>query len=355
MSDMLSETTEIREQHRFDLASLQKYMEGNVKGFSGPLTVRQFLHGQSNPTFILSGAGTRYVMRKKPPGKLLPSAHAVDREFRIISALKTRGVPVPDAYTFCRDESLLGTPFYIMEYVEGRIFRTPFAVEAAGAGERGAIYDSMNETLAGIHMVDWNEAGLTDYGKPGNYMARQVDRWARQYEASRTEKIENMESLITWLHDNIPSGESISIVHGDYRLDNVIIHPVEPRVIAVLDWEISTLGHPLADLAYNCMPYHVPDFNNIKMSLLGQDLKVLGIPGEQEYLDAYCRRTGIHAIPDWEFFLAFSIFRLASIVQGVYKRGIDGNASSQNARIYGEYARFLADTGWSLARDGLSH
>jgi len=347
-----TDTTEIREQHRFDIPSLEKYMKDNLEGFSGGLTVQQFVHGQSNPTFILGDDRNTYVLRKKPPGKLLPSAHAVDREFRIISVLGKKGVPVPRAYLLCMDDSVIGTPFYLMEYVEGRIFRSPFAPEASGNEERKAIYDSMNETLAKIHRVDWAEAGLSDYGKPGNYMERQVDRWTKQYMASQTGKIESMERLIAWLRENIPSHEATSIVHGDYRLENMIIHPHEPRVIAVLDWEISTLGHPLADLAYNCMPYHIPDFNDIKMSLQGRDLSLLGIPSEKDYLGSYCRRAGIESIPSWEFFLAFSIFRLASIVQGVYKRGLDGNASSQNARFYGEYARFLADTGWGLAQKG---
>lgn len=353
MEDIYSETSDVREHHRFDLQALQKYMEKNIEGFSGNLSVRQFTHGQSNPTFILTDDSRQYVMRKKPPGKLLPSAHAVDREYRIISVLKETGIPVPEAYTLCVDDSIIGTAFYIMECVRGRIFRTPFAIEARDAGERAAIYDSMNETLTRIHMVDWKAVGLSDYGKPGNYMTRQVGRWTKQYIASQTDEIESMDNLIKWLPVNIPADDETSIVHGDYRLENMIIHPSEPRVTAVLDWEISTIGHPLADLAYNCMGYHMPEFGDVKMSLKGKDLKGLGIPEEKEYVDAYCRRTGRHDLPNWEFFLAFSIFRLASIVQGVYKRGIDGNASSETAKLYGMYARFLADNGWELVKKSI--
>ena len=350
MKSTNSEISDVREQHRFDVEALKNYIHKNINDVSGELTVHQFSHGQSNPTFLLNDNNKKYVMRKKPPGKLLPSAHAVEREYRIITALRDTGVPVPETFAFCENESIVGTAFYIMDYVEGRVFRSPFAHEAAGAGERAAIYDSMNDTLARIHLVDWEAKELSDFGKPGNYMARQVGRWTKQYHASQTDRIESMDNLINWLQDNIPKDDNTSIVHGDYRLENMIIHPTEPRVAAVLDWEISTLGHPHADLAYNCMTYHIPEFGNIKMSLMGVNLKELGIPGEEEYLASYCRRTGMQGIPNWEFFLAFSIFRLAAIVQGVYKRGLDGNASSENAMSYGEFTRFLAHNGWKIVK-----
>jgi len=253
------EMVKIREAHRFDENVLANYLRGTLEGFSGEMTVRQFAYGQSNPTFLLSTGDREYVLRKKPPGKLLPSAHAVEREYRIIKALEKTGVPVPKTYLLCKDDSIIGTPFYIMEKMEGRIFRTPTAPDAADARERAAIFDAMNDTLAKIHTVDWKALGLEDFGKPGNYMARQVSRWSKQYEASKTERIESMDKLIQWLNQHIPTDISTSIVHGDYRLENTMVHSSEPRIIAVFDWELSTLGHPLADLAYNCMGYHLPD------------------------------------------------------------------------------------------------
>jgi len=281
------------------------------------------------------------------------SAHAVDREYRIITALQESDVPVPRTYALCEDDSIIGTAFYIMEYVQGRIFRKVATPEISEPAERAAIFDSMNDTLSKIHLVDWEAKGLSDYGKPGNYMARQVNRWSKQYIASKTDDIKSMDSLIKWLPEHIPEDDSTTIVHGDYRLENMIIHPTEPRAVAVLDWEISTLGHPLADLAYNCTGYHLPDFGNRGISFDGLDLKTLGIPLEEEYLAAYCERTGRSDIPNWNFFLAFSVFRLASIVQGVYKRGLDGIASSETAKTYGEFARFLSDEAWKIVvRDG---
>jgi aminoglycoside phosphotransferase (APT) family kinase protein len=311
--------------------------------------VSQFAFGQSNPTFLLSCRNRQYVLRKKPPGKLLPSAHAVDREYRILKALEKTDVPVPKTYLLCQDESVIGTPFYIMENMTGRVFRTPTAPEASDAGERAALFDTMNATLAKIHLVDWEKLGLADFGKPGNYMARQVSRWSKQYEASQTEQIESMDNLMRWLKGNIPADDSTTIVHGDFRLENTMVHATEPRIIAVFDWELSTLGHPLADLAYNCMGYHLPDMGQKRMAYTSVDLEKWGIPAESAYIEDYCRRTGRSQIPDWEFYMAFSIFRLAAIVQGVYKRGLDGIASSDTAKTYGAMVKVLSDTGWSIA------
>ena len=338
------EITPVRSAHSFDESRLATYLNANIDGFSGALNVGQFEYGQSNPTFLLSAGGKEYVLRKKPPGKLLPSAHAVDREYRIISALKNTDVPVPETLLFCEDDSVIGTPFYVMEWVEGRIFRDPAASGASDARERSAIFDDMNNTLARIHLLDWEALGLTDYGKPGNYMDRQVRRWARQYEASKTDDITAMDHLIQWLKDNIPADDNTTIVHGDFRLENLIIHPSEPLVIAVLDWELSTLGHPLADLAYNCMSYHIPKLEGRLTGYKGLNLAELGIPEETAYFAAYCRRTGRDNILNYRFFMAFSMFRLAAIVQGVYKRGLDGIASSDHAKTYGEYVRFLTDS-----------
>jgi aminoglycoside phosphotransferase (APT) family kinase protein len=323
--------------------ALAEYLRENLDTFSGALSIRKFKHGQSNPTFLLSAGQSSYVLRKKPPGKLLPSAHAVDREYRILRALTATDVPVPVPYLFCEDPSIIGTPFYVMEVVEGRVFRDPIAREVSDAKERAAIFDAMNETLTKIHLVDWQSLGLSDYGKPGNYMARQVGRWAKQYEASKTDEIESMTELIQWLKENTPEDENTSIVHGDYRLENLIIHPTEPRVVAVLDWELSTLGNPLADLAYNCMEYYLPSSGSGRPGHSGLKRDSLGIPREKDYVAAYCRRTGRKDIPHWKFFLAFGMFRLAAILQGVYKRGLDGIASAEDAKTYRTQVQFLSD------------
>lgn len=342
------EIVEIREAHRIDEAALAEYLSHELEGFSGEMRLRQFAYGQSNPTFLLSTSDKEYVLRKKPPGKLLPSAHAVEREYRIIKALQNTDVPVPRTYLLCEDDSIIGTAFYVMERMRGRVFRDPTASEASDASERTAIFDAMNDTLAKIHLLDWKALGLKGFGKPGNYMARQVSRWTKQYQASKTDEIESMDKLIRWLNDNIPSDDRTTIVHGDFRLENTMVHPAEPRIIAVFDWELSTLGHPLADLAYNCMGYHLPDLLNKPMALSSVNPKAHGIPTEEEYLAAYCRRTGRSDIPCWDFFIAFSIFRLAAIIQGVYKRGLDGIASSENAKTYGAFVKQLSDAAWEI-------
>ncbi len=353
MYDIKEEISEVRKEHQFNINSLVNYMSKNIDGFSGKLTVQQFVQGQSNPTFILDDGTKKYVLRKRPPGKLLPSAHAVDREYRIITALKDTDVPVPQTYILCEDESIIGTPFFIMDYVEGRIFRTPLMPEIQDPDERNAIINSMIDSLASLHRVDWDGLGLADYGKTGNYMERQIDRWTKQYEASKTWEIESMDKLIKWLPGNIPQDNSRTIVHGDYRIENLIIHPTEPKVIAILDWELSTLGHPLADLAYNCLGYHIPDFEGKGLSFVGQDIEKLGIPSEEESVNRYFEKIGQGRVKDWEFFLVFGIFRLVAIVQGVYKRGMDGIASSEEAESFGGLVRFLADIAWKLVAEKL--
>jgi aminoglycoside phosphotransferase (APT) family kinase protein len=253
-------------------------------------------------------------------------------------------------HLLCEDASVIGTPFYVMENVSGRIFRDPTVPEAADRNERAAIFDAMNDTLARIHNVDWQAAGLGDFGKPGNYMARQVGKWTKQYMASKTHPVESMERLIEWLPKNIPQDDSTAIVHGDFRLENIIIHPAEPAVRAVLDWELSTLGHPLADLAYNCMGYYLPSMGERALGYAGTDFEKAGVPTEKRYIASYCKRTHRSRIDGWPFFMAFGMFRLAAIVQGVYKRGIDGIASAANAKQYGAYVRFLSDAAWGLVK-----
>ncbi len=348
MNTTNSETTEIRKEHMFEISSLEKYMHDYIEGFSGNLTVRQFTHGQSNPTFILNDAKQKYILRKKPPGKLLPSAHAVDREYRIISALQNTNIPLPKTYALCEDDTVIGTAFYIMEFVEGRIFRDAIVTDAASTSERTAIFESMIETLAHLHQADWRALGLEDYGKPGNYMARQVNRLTKQYMASKTSDIESMNALLEWMPDNIPDDDTTTIAHGDFRLENLIIHPTKPKVVAVLDWELSTLGHPLADLAFNCMVYHLSSTENEKFGFTNHDIDAMGIPSEQDYLKAYCKHTGRNEVLEWDFYIAFSMFRLAAIVQGVYKRGLDGIASSRDTKKYGAMVQILSDIAWDI-------
>jgi len=331
------------ERLRFDIGSLQSWMGANVPDFRGPLEVEQFRGGQSNPTYLLGAPSGRYVLRRKPPGKLLPSAHAVDREYRVITALGGVGFPVPRTYGVCVDEAVVGTAFFVMEYVEGRVFWDPTLPELS-RDERRRVYDAMNAVIARLHTIDYTAIGLGDYGKPGNYVARQIDRWTRQYRASETERIEAMDRLIEWLPGNVPLDDATSIVHGDYRLDNMIFHPTEPRVLAVLDWELSTLGNPLGDFAYHAMAWRLPPA--AFRGLGGADLRTLGIPSEDEYRVAYCRRTGRAAIPNWDFYMAYNMFRLAAILQGIMGRVREGTAASLKAREAGERAKVLAWLSW---------
>jgi aminoglycoside phosphotransferase (APT) family kinase protein len=345
----LPETIAPREVHRFNEAALESYLRAKVEGFAGPLRVFQFAGGQSNPTFVLDTPLRRYVMRKKPPGTLLPSAHAVEREYRVITALAKTSVPVARTFTLCEDPSVIGTPFYVMEYVEGRVLRDPTLPEMTPA-MRSAIYDTMNDVLSRLHRIDPATVGLQDFGKPGNYFARQIARWTKQYEMSRTEDIPSMTKLLAWLPAHVPPGEETGLVHGDYRLENMIFHATEPRILAVLDWELSTLGDPLADLAYNCILYHTAGATT--GGLADVDFAATGIPCEADYLADYCRRTGRAKIGAWNFYLAFSLFRLAAIAQGILGRALQGNASSETARQVGAQARFLADAAWRLAEEG---
>ncbi len=341
----------VRDAHRFDEARLADYLSGRLPGFAPPLAVRQFEGGQSNPTFLLETGGGRFVLRKKPPGDLLPSAHLVEREYRVMTALRGSGVPVPAMHLLCEDAAIIGTSFYVMDHVAGRVFRDP-ALPGLPPAQRQALYDAMNDTLARLHGVDWRAAGLADFGKPDRYLARQTERWTRQYQASKTEDIATMDRLIDWLPRHLPEDDAVAIAHGDFRLENLIFHPNEPTVLAVLDWELSTLGHPLSDLAYNCMPYHFPAEGLSFPGLGGLDHAALGIPCESDYVAAYCRRTGRDAIPDWSVFLAFSLFRMAAILQGVYARALQGNAASERAAKMGGMPALLAGIAWEIAQDG---
>lgn len=347
ISEGSPEITAVRDAHRFDEAALQRYMAGHVPGYTPPLAIRQFEGGQSNPTFLLTdGGGRRYVMRKKSPGELLPSAHAVDREFRVIKALAGTGVPVAPALALCEDAAVIGTAFYIMAFVEGRILRR-LDLPGVTPADRARTYDAMNDSLARIHNVDIAKVGLVDFGRPGNYFARQFSRWARQYESSKTEEIPAMTRLMGWLEKNMAEDDRTTLVHGDFRLENMIYHPSEPKVLAVLDWELATLGNPLSDIAYNCMPYYV--FDQGRGTLRGVDLGQLGIPTEADYVAAYCRRTGRAKIDNWNFYLAFNCFRLAAIMQGVYARGLKGQAASKTALERGARAKEMAAIGAELA------
>ncbi len=341
-------TSEVREAHRFDDRRLEEYMRSHVEGFAGPLEVREFKGGQSNPTYALSAASGKYVLRRKPPGKLLKSAHAVDREFRVISALYGAGFPVPRPFVLCDDAVVIGTMFYIMEFVDGRII-WDLDLPQSTPGERAAIYDSLNATIADLHNIDYEALGLADYGKPGNYFARQISRWSRQYRASETQSIPEMDRLIDWLPGNVPDDESASIVHGDYRLDNLVLHPTEPRVIAVLDWELSTIGHPLGDFTYHLMAWKMPRLGIGASGLLDKDLEALGIPDADAYTKRYCERTGRDGIANFEFYFAFNLFRLAAIVQGIAGRVRDGTAASAHADKAADAVGPLAELGWQYA------
>ena len=339
-------TKPVEERHRFDVSSLEHYLAQHIPGLRGPLAVEQFKGGQSNPTYKVSdAAGRRFVLRRKPPGKLLPSAHAVDREFRVIHALYPTGFPVATPHVLCEDALVIGTPFYVMDFVDGRVLWDQ-SLPGMTKTERAAIWDELNRVIAQLHSIDYRAVGLEEFGKPGNYIERQISRWTKQYQASETERVAAMDNLIAWLPKNIPPSASTTVVHGDYRLDNAIFHPKEPRILAVLDWELSTLGDPLADFAYHCMSWHIPpgQFRGIA----GLDLKALGIPSEAEYVARYCERTGQKRIDPshWDFYLAYNLFRIAAILQGILKRVVDGTAASAHARDAGSRAKPMAELGW---------
>ncbi len=336
-------TKPVAESHRIDEARLAEWMAAQVQGFQGPLTVRQFKGGQSNPTYELHTPARSYVLRRKPPGKLLPSAHAVDREFRVISALYPTGFPAPKPYAFCRDETVIGTMFYVMDKVEGRVLWDQ-SLPAYQPAERHAIHMAALTTLAALHNTDYEAVGLADFGRPGNYMSRQISRWTKQYKASETQRLDTVERLIEWLPRTVPDDDQTTLVHADYRLDNMIMHPTEARVLAVLDWELCTLGNPLADFSYVLMQWVNGSLSTIP------DLKAHGIPTMQEYVDEYCRLTGRAGLPDLNWYFAYNGFRLAGILQGIAGRVRDGTANSPHAAAQEARVPLLAETAWKYAQ-----
>ena len=343
--------------HGIDTAALAAWLSAHLPGFEGPLSLEKFKGGQSNPTYQLITPKRNYVLRTKPGpvAKLLPSAHAIEREFKVMHGLYGTEVPVPQMHALCEDESIIGCAFYVMEFVQGRVLWDQTLPDMSNA-ERGAIYDEMNRVIAALHTVKFAERGLESYGRPGNYFERQIGRWSKQYVASVTQPIDEMDKLMAWLPANMPASakdeSKVSIVHGDYRLDNLMFHPTEPRVLAVLDWELSTLGHPLADFSYQCMGWHIPPgtFRGIG----GVDISALGIPSESEYIHRYCDRTGLSTPADlkadWNFYLAYNMFRMAAILQGIAKRVEAGTASSEQAKVNGAGARPMAELAWKFAQ-----
>jgi aminoglycoside phosphotransferase (APT) family kinase protein len=342
-------TKDVAEALRFDADRLAAYLAQHVAGFAGPLSVRQFKGGQSNPTYLLETPARRYVLRRKPPGKLLPSAHAVDREYRVIGALYAQGFPVAEPILYCADESVVGTAFYVMGFADGRVFWEPH-MPGADPAERAAVYDAMNATIARLHGFDPAAIGLHDFGRGENYVARQVDRWSRQYRASETERVAEMERLMDWLPAHVPPAGPVRLVHGDYRLDNVILAAAAPEIIAVLDWELATLGDPLADFTYHLMQWHMPPSDAGVGSLVEHDLAALGIPALPDYVDAYVARTGLDPRPHLPAYLAYNFFRLAAIFQGIVGRVRDGTATSDYAPAKAQMVRPLAEKAWEFAR-----
>ena len=350
-------TRAVSDKHAFDTDAMTAWMSRHVQGFEGPLQVEMFKGGQSNPTYKLITPGKSYVMRAKPGpvAKLLPSAHAIEREYRVMKGLAGTDVPVPHMYALCEDESVIGRAFYIMEFMEGRVLWDQ-SLPGMTAAQRAEIYDEMNRVIAALHSVKFVERGLADYGRSGNYFERQIARWSKQYVASVTQPIPEMDKLMEWLPAHMPASARdegrVSIVHGDYRLDNLMFHPTEPRVIAVLDWELSTLGHPLADFSYHCMSWHIPA--ELGRGIAGLDIAGLGIPAEHDYIRRYCQRTGISDVEalqrDWNFYLAYNMFRIAAILQGIAKRVEAGTASSAQAKASGDTARPMAELAWSFAQ-----
>jgi len=342
---------EVLPQHSFNESSLWRYLREHLEGFEEPARLQQFQGGQSNPTFLISTPARRFVLRKKPPGQLLPSAHLVEREFRVLRALQSQAVPVPAAHLLCEDPAVIGTAFFVMDHVDGRVL-SDVSLPGLSREARRALYEDSMRVLAQIHRVDWRASGLADFGKPERYVARQLERWTRQYLASQTEDNPTMTRLIEWLQARVPTSDETTLVHGDFRLGNLIVHPTEARVVAVLDWELATLGHPLGDLAYACMFYRFPQ-NQMLSGLAGLDLEALGIPDERELMQMYCFHAGLHAgraaLEQMDFFLAFAFFRSAAITQGVYARALQGNAADRRAIEHGRVAKVAAQIGWEIA------
>ena len=340
--------SEIAERDRLDTDRLSAWMQAHVEGFEGPLTYAKFAGGQSNPTYKLQTPARNYVLRRKPPGQLLAGAHAVEREARVVAALEKAAFPVPHVYGLCTDDSVIGTWFYIMDMVEGRIVWDATFPDVTREA-RPAYFDAMNDTLARLHKVDIAAVGLSDFGKPGNYFARQIGRWSKQYLADAAAgRDPHLDKLVEWLPTRIPAGDETTLVHGDFRVDNMIFHPTEPRVLAVLDWELSTLGHPLADLSYQLMMYYMRP--EVIAGLVGADLAALNIPSEAEYVAAYCKRTGRDGIPDLDFYMAYNLFRLAAIFHGIKGRVMRGTAASPNAKKRVEALPWIAELAWKQAQ-----
>lgn len=342
-----SPTGPVRAEHRFDEAALLRWLQAQLPGFDGPLELLQFDAGQSNPTFLLRAASGEYVLRKQPPGKLVASAHSMDREYRVLSALAGSNLPVPRPLAYCEDPAQIGTQFYVMEYVPGPVFHDPLLPGVTPA-ERAALYDSMNAALAALHSVDWRGAGLDGFGRPDHYVERQVARWGRQNDSLGSADAGPLTALRAWLEAHLPGDEPAAIAHGDYRMGNMVCALDRPRVVAILDWELATIGHPFADLAYCCMAYDFPAGHAVSKGFAGANLAELGIPAEDAFVAAYARRTGRDEVPHWRFFKAFSLYRMASIQRGVYARALAGNASSTMAHLFGESWRMVAEAGHAV-------
>ncbi|NHK28641.1 phosphotransferase family protein [Parvularcula flava] len=344
---MSTGTIETPDRLKFDEEALAAYLNDHVDGFAGPMSVSKFAGGESNPTYLLTTPEKKYVLRRKPPGKLLPSAHAVDREYRIMTALGQQGYPVPKTHVLCEDDSVIGTMFFVMDMVEGRIFWDK-VIDDVTPDERRGFFNEAIDNLARLHQIDYQAAGLGDYGKPGNYFARQIERWTKQYKAAETTAIPEIDNLIDWLPSAVPDDDETTIVHGDYKIDNLIYAPGEPKIIATLDWELSTLGHPLADFSYFLMPWSMPQITTLGYSDV--DFDAMNIPTIAEASERYCAATGRSALPDLNFCMAYNLFRFSGIVQGVYKRALQGNASSTNAAKYGAVVPMLGQAGWAFAK-----
>jgi aminoglycoside phosphotransferase (APT) family kinase protein len=346
----LGATVAVKSGHGFDERRLESYLSGVVPGFEGPLSVRQFEGGQSNPTYLLQTPNRAYVMRRKPPGKLLKSAHAVDREFRVMKALGGKGFPVPEVLVLCEDETVAGTMFYVMRHVAGRVFFDS-SMPDLSREERASVYDSVNSILASLHSLDYRALGLEDYGRPGGYFARQITRWFSQYEASKSQDIPEMDKLAVWLHQALPADDGlVSIIHGDFSFHNVLVHPTEARAVALLDWELSTIGHPFGDLMYHMAEWYRPVGFDPRGSLIGKDLAALGIPSFDQYVGRYCERTGFPAPKNLGFYRAFNLFRQAAILQGITGRVRDGTATAADAAEFSSLVQPFAVAAWAEAR-----